>query len=39
MFANEREANVLTGLEPAAAAGALSERYRLACVKRGKKAR
>lgn len=35
IFANEREAGSLTGLEPAEAARALGMRYRLACVKRG----
>jgi sugar/nucleoside kinase (ribokinase family) len=35
ILANEREAASLTGLEPAAAAKALGERYRLACVKLG----
>jgi ribokinase len=35
ILANEREAEVLTGSEPVGAARALSERYRLACVKRG----
>lgn len=35
VLANEREAASLTGLEPEAAAKALGERYRLACVKLG----
>jgi sugar/nucleoside kinase (ribokinase family) len=35
LFANEGEAEALTALEPVAAARALGERYRLACVKRG----
>lgn len=35
ILANEREAEVLTALEPSAAARALGERYRVACVKRG----
>ncbi len=35
ILANEREAQSLTSLEPAAAARALGERYRAACVKRG----
>jgi sugar/nucleoside kinase (ribokinase family) len=35
VLANEREAASLTGLEPAAAAKTLGERYRLACVKLG----
>jgi len=35
ILANEREARSLTGLAPDAAAKALGERYRLACVKQG----
>jgi sugar/nucleoside kinase (ribokinase family) len=35
ILANEREAQSLTSLEPVAAARALGERYRAACVKRG----
>jgi sugar/nucleoside kinase (ribokinase family) len=35
VLANEREAESLTGKAPVAAAGALGERYRAACVKRG----
>jgi sugar/nucleoside kinase (ribokinase family) len=35
VLANEREAESLTGLGPVAAAHALGERYRAACVKRG----
>jgi len=35
VLANEREAEALTGLRPIAAARALGERYRAACVKRG----
>jgi sugar/nucleoside kinase (ribokinase family) len=35
ILANEREARSLTSLEPVAAARALGERYRAACVKRG----
>ena len=35
IFANEREARSLTAMEPLAAARALGERYRAACVKRG----
>jgi sugar/nucleoside kinase (ribokinase family) len=35
IFVNEREARSLTGLAPDAAAKALGERYRLACVKQG----
>ena len=35
ILANEREAAALTGREPAEAAKALGERYRLACVKHG----
>jgi sugar/nucleoside kinase (ribokinase family) len=35
ILANEREARSLTNLAPDAAAKALGERYRLACVKRG----
>lgn len=35
VFANEREAASLTGLEPVAAVKALGERYRLACLKLG----
>jgi ribokinase len=35
VFANDREARSLTGFEPEAAAEALGERYRLACVKLG----
>ena len=37
MLANEREAEVLTGLSGTAAARALGERYRVACVKLGAK--
>jgi sugar/nucleoside kinase (ribokinase family) len=36
VFANDREAKVLTGETGAAAASTLGERYRLACVKRGR---
>lgn len=35
VLANEREAEALTAMEPAAAARALGGRYRAACVKRG----
>jgi sugar/nucleoside kinase (ribokinase family) len=35
VLANEHEAGSLTGMEPVAAARALGERYRAACVKRG----
>jgi sugar/nucleoside kinase (ribokinase family) len=35
VLANEREAETLTGKGPVAAASALGERYRAACVKRG----
>jgi sugar/nucleoside kinase (ribokinase family) len=35
VLANEREAETLTGRGPVAAARALGERYRVACVKRG----
>jgi sugar/nucleoside kinase (ribokinase family) len=35
VLANEREARSLTSMGPVAAAGALGERYRAACVKRG----
>jgi ribokinase len=35
VFANAREAEALTGMEPAQAVRALGERYRVACVKRG----
>ena len=35
VLANEREAESLTGMGPVAAARALGERYRAACVKRG----
>jgi sugar/nucleoside kinase (ribokinase family) len=35
VLANEREAEALTGMAPLAAARALAERYRAACVKRG----
>ena len=35
ILANEREARSLTAMEPLAAARALGERYRAACVKRG----
>jgi sugar/nucleoside kinase (ribokinase family) len=37
VLANEREAEVLTGRSGAAAAAALGERYRVACVKLGEK--
>ena len=37
LFANEREAEVLVGLSGTAAARALGERYRVACVKLGEK--
>jgi fructokinase len=35
ILANEREAQSLTSLGPAAAARALGQRYRAACIKRG----
>jgi sugar/nucleoside kinase (ribokinase family) len=37
LLANEREVEVLTGLSGTAAARALGERYRVACVKLGEK--
>jgi sugar/nucleoside kinase (ribokinase family) len=37
LLANEREAEILTGVSSAAAARALGERYRVACVKLGEK--
>jgi sugar/nucleoside kinase (ribokinase family) len=37
VFANEQEADVLVGLSGAAAAHALGERYRIACVKLGER--
>ena len=37
LFANEREAEILVGLSGTAAAQALGERYRVACVKLGEK--